>query len=160
MRKAMAIGAAAATSVLAAGAITVASASPSPSHRSNASTLQVFGLTQQKTVVDVNAEGVSPGDEFVLTQTLYRDGKQVGNDSIVNTYTDSKGASQCVFTMNLPAGQVTGQVLIAAGQKSFTAAITGGSRSYKTARGQVRVHLLPTGNIHFTVQLRPGADED
>lgn len=149
----------AATSVLAASAVTVASASTSrPAASPNITrpqTVHLYGYTNQRTDIDVGAKGMSPGDEFVVTQGLFKDGYRVGNDSIVNTFTNNEGASQCVFTMNLPDGQVTGQVLIAARQKSFVAAVTGGSRRYQNSRGQVQVQLLPSGNIRFTVQLIP-----
>lgn len=140
-----------ATALTAAG-VTAASASASP-NITRARQISVHGRLDTLTQLDLGKKGLNPGDEFVAVQTLYQNGKRVGHDSIVNTYTDTRGASQCVFTLALPDGEITGQVLISAGQTVFDAAVTGGTRRYENVRGHVHVRDMSNGDANFVLQL-------
>ncbi|MFD4587283.1 hypothetical protein [Streptomyces sp. NPDC058434] len=119
---------------------------------------QVFELVGKQTSIgdlDLGAAGVSVGDQRVIHEDLYRDGKKVGDHSVVCTYTRVEpGALQCLGTFSLPEGQIAAQALLhLPAPSSVDVGITGGSGEYRNAQGFVRT--VPAGETerHFTVHL-------
>ncbi|GGT03076.1 allene oxide cyclase barrel-like domain-containing protein [Streptomyces chromofuscus] len=120
---------------------------------------QVFELVGKQTAiaeVDLGQAGVSLGDQRVVHEDLYRDGKKVGDHSVICTYTSvTPAALQCVGTFSLPEGQFAAQALLHLPAPSYVdVGITGGSGDYSKARGFVRT--VPAGETerHFTVHLK------
>jgi hypothetical protein len=103
--------------------------------------------------VDVAPTGSSPspGDTFVVSEDLYRDGHKVGfNGAVCPAVRIQHGpvAFQCVVTAHLGQGDLTVQGL-AFEQPINVFAITGGTGRWRNAGGQVVVHdvLQPTSQI-------------
>lgn len=120
--------------------------------------VRVFELVGKQTSiedVDLGRTGISPGDQRVIHEDLYRDGKKVGDHSVVCTYTStSPAALQCLGTFALPDGQFAAQALLHLPAPSYVdVGVTGGSGDYHKARGFVRT--VPAGDTerHFTVHL-------
>ncbi|MEU2166012.1 hypothetical protein QRN89_00040 [Streptomyces chengbuensis] len=120
---------------------------------------QVFELVGKQTSIadlDLGQTGISPGDQRVIHEDLYRDGKKVGDHSVICTYTSvDPAALQCLGTFSLPEGQFAAQALLHLPAPSYVdVGITGGSGDYSTARGFVRT--VPAGETerHFTVHLK------
>ncbi|MEH0933822.1 allene oxide cyclase barrel-like domain-containing protein [Micromonospora psammae] len=120
---------------------------------------QAFELVGKQTAIadlDLGQEGVSLGDQRVVHEDLYRDGKKVGDHSVVCTYTSvDPAALQCVGTFSLPEGQFAAQALLhLPAPSSVDVGITGGSGDYRNAQGFVRT--VPAGETerHFTVHLK------
>ncbi|MFJ5268062.1 hypothetical protein [Streptomyces sp. NPDC088358] len=95
--------------------------------------------------LDVGKKGLSPGDEILVAEDLYRDGKKIGDHTVVCTYVQTKpGELQCLGTFALPQGQITSQALLhLPAAPSVDIAITGGTGDYRSARGFV--HTVPAG---------------
>jgi hypothetical protein len=101
--------------------------------------------------VDLGDPGPSVGDRFVFSDTVFRDGEEVGIDGgecVIVQFTpgaDPEGepeaaTAQCVATVSLPEGQITAQGLVDfTTTDPFTIAITGGTGKYRTAHGEVEV---------------------
>ncbi|WP_328884902.1 allene oxide cyclase barrel-like domain-containing protein [Streptomyces sp. NBC_00316] len=120
--------------------------------------METFELTGKQTSLedlDLGRAGISPGDQRVIHEDLYRDGKKAGDHSVVCTYTHvDPAALQCLGTFSLPEGQIAAQALLHLPAPSYVdVAITGGSGDYHNARGFVRT--VPAGDTerHFTVHL-------
>jgi hypothetical protein len=100
--------------------------------------------------LDLGEPGPSLGDQFVLSNNLFRDGKKVGTSGgtcSITFFTEdfSTLTANCVLTLSLPKGQITTQGLV-----SFTdpqppvVAITGGTGVYRTAHGQMKIRTGET----------------
>jgi Allene oxide cyclase barrel like domain len=120
---------------------------------------ETFGLVGKQTSLedlDLGRTGISPGDQRVIHEDLYRDGEKVGDHSVVCTYTHVNPATlQCLGTFSLPEGQFAAQALLHLPAPSYVdVGITGGSGDYQNARGFVRT--VPAGDTerHFTVHLK------
>ena len=160
MRKKLSTGVLAAI-MLTVASVTLASASSSPS--SDAATsgkARVIKLTterRQETQVDVGEKGFGPGDQIVLSDVLFRDGKRVGTAGVTCTVifisSDQQTVQlQCVGTLSLPNGQITLQGLPTISE-SFFLAITGGTGAYRTAHGQAKVTTVSDTSDQYTLQL-------
>ncbi|MET8331829.1 hypothetical protein [Streptomyces sp. NPDC005181] len=119
---------------------------------------ETFELVGKQTSIqdlDLGRAGISPGDQRVIHEDLYRGGKKVGDHSVVCTYTHvDPAALQCLGTFSLPEGQFAAQALLHLPAPSHVdVGITGGSGDYRNARGFVRT--VPAGDTerHFTVHL-------
>ncbi|MFF4350015.1 hypothetical protein [Streptomyces sp. NPDC001530] len=119
-------------------------------------TFQLVGKQTSAGEVDLGERGVSVGDQRVVHEDLYRDGKKVGDHSAVCTFTQvNPAALQCLGTFALPEGQFAAQSLLhLPAPPSVDVSITGGSGAYRTAQGFVRT--VPAGETerHFTVHLQ------
>jgi hypothetical protein len=137
--------------VLTTASITLASAASPPASSANTDDkdrVQVIHLISRsidEVQLDLGEPGPSLGDQFVLSNNLFRDGRKVGTSggtcSITFFTADfSTLTANCVLTLSLPRGQITTQGLV-----SFTdpqppvVAITGGTGAYRTAHGQMKV---------------------
>ncbi|MFD7408804.1 hypothetical protein ACFV7R_40575 [Streptomyces sp. NPDC059866] len=149
--------AAAAAVALACGAALSPSASAAaPAEKHRVETFELVGKQTSAGEVDLGKPGVSVGDQRIVHEDLYRDGKKVGDHSAVCTFTQvSPAALQCLGTFALPEGQFTAQSLLhLPAPPSVDVSITGGSGDYRTAQGFVRT--VPAGETerHFTVHLQ------
>jgi hypothetical protein len=91
--------------------------------------------------IDVAPTGGPPtlGDMFLGSEDLYRDGHKVGFSGIVCTAVRTQhppAAFECVITAHLPGGDVTVQGF-SFDQPTNTFAITGGTKRWRNAGGQV-----------------------
>ncbi|AWW41437.1 MULTISPECIES: allene oxide cyclase barrel-like domain-containing protein [Streptomyces] len=142
---------------LAGGAALASSASADTSDRKpRTQTFELVGKQTSSGEVDLGKPGTSVGDQRIVHEDLYRDGKKVGDHSAICTYTQvSPAALQCVGTFALPEGQFAAQSLLhLPAPSSVDVAITGGSGAYSTAQGFIRT--VPAGETerHFTVHLQ------
>jgi hypothetical protein len=119
---------------------------------------EVFQLVAEQTQsasVDLGKKGLSLGDEKVIAEDLYRNGKKVGDHSVVCTYIHlHPDALQCVGTFSLPEGQISGQALLHLPPgRSVDLAVTGGSGTNRLAQGYVRTVAAGTTERHLTFHI-------
>ncbi|QFZ75630.1 hypothetical protein GFH48_22300 [Streptomyces fagopyri] len=116
-----------------------------PRIRQHTEIIQLVAKQTRSENVDVGKKGLSPGDGIVIAEDLYRDGKKIGDHSVVCTYILTKpGELQCLGTFALPQGQITSQALLhLPAAASVDIAVTGGTGDYRSARGFV--HTVPAG---------------
>jgi hypothetical protein len=107
--------------------------------------IQLVAKQTQSQTIDVGKKGHSLGDQLVIAEDLYRNGKKIGDHAVVCTYVHtSPDELQCLGTFALPQGQITGQALLhLPAASSVDVAITGGSGAYSGAGGYV--HTVPAG---------------
>ncbi|GIF98641.1 allene oxide cyclase barrel-like domain-containing protein [Catellatospora citrea] len=117
--------------------------------------IQLVALQTQAEALDHGKKGLSLGDERTVFEDVYRDGKKIGDHSVVCTYVSlGPDALQCVGTFSLPDGQITAQALLhLPAAASIDIPITGGSGAYSTAQGYV--HTVPAGETerHLTFHI-------
>jgi hypothetical protein len=126
-----------------------ASASPTSStHDTHQRTeiIQLLAKQTQAASLDLGEKGLSLGDERIIAEDLYQDGKKVGDHSVVCTYVHINPSQlQCVGTFALPHGQIAGQALLhLPPAPAIDIPITGGAGAYRTAHGYV--HTVPAGD--------------
>ncbi|MFD6974000.1 hypothetical protein [Streptomyces sp. NPDC059979] len=155
------LGAAAGVALALAGSAALASpASASTDASSGAKPrVQTFELVGKQTSsgeVDLGKPGLSVGDQKIVHEDLYRDGKKVGDHSAACIVTQvSPAALQCLGTFSLPEGQFAGQALLhLPAPASVDVGITGGSGEFSTARGFIRTVPAGATERHFTVHLQ------
>lgn len=158
------LSAAAGGATVVAGAFAIASLAPAGAATSTSGhvvdqrekTFELVGKQTSLEDLDLGRTGISPGDQRVIHEDLYRDGEKVGDHSVVCTYTHvDPAALQCLGTFSLPEGQFAAQALLHLPAPSYVdVGITGGSGEYRTAQGFVRT--VPAGDTerHFTVHLK------
>lgn len=161
-------------SVGAIGALTFADASASGStgrgdgsdrDRGNVETIVLIAQGDQFTdraTMDLGVPGLSQGDRFVFNDNLLRDGTHVGIDGgecgIVHKGAAPEAATyQCVFTLSLPAGQITAQGLFTEqtvnGFDQQVFAVTGGTGHYHNTRGDLLDQRLSATSFRYTLRL-------
>ncbi|WP_260848722.1 dirigent protein [Streptomyces sp. SLBN-118] len=125
---------------------------------------QVFQLVARQTQIssiDVDgSSGPSQGDELVVSGDLLRDSATVGNFGEVCTTTRTAPGDefdlQCAGSLSLTQGQITFQGrfnVTAAGPGDVSLAITGGTGSYRTARGFIHADNVSDTDTQLTVHL-------
>lgn len=135
----------------------LASASTPHGHHGNhhPEIIQVVAKQTQSASLDLGKKGHSLGDQLVIAEDLYQNGKKIGDHSVVCTYVHtSPDALQCLGTFALPQGQITGQALLHLPATSpVDVAITGGSGTYTAAGGYA--HTVPAGTTerHVTFHI-------
>jgi hypothetical protein len=101
--------------------------------------------TIQPTVVDTGAPGLSPGDIVVIRDGVLRaDGSAAGTFNQVCTLVKVVGNPftseyECIGSLALEEGTITMQGPFVPAKAEQTAAVTGGTGEYRTARGEVAV---------------------
>ncbi|MEU1708193.1 hypothetical protein ABZ478_22925 [Streptomyces sp. NPDC005706] len=117
--------------------------------------IQLVAKQTQFQTVDSGRKGNSLGDQMVIAEDLYQNGKKVGDHAVVCTYVHvGPDALQCLGTFALPQGQITGQALLHLPSRSAVdVAVTGGSGTYNGAEGYV--HTVPAGTTerHLTFHI-------
>ena len=131
----------------------IASASPAlAAAQAKTETLR-YGIRFNDTALDLGAPGPSLGDVQLLNDKLInrRRGNVIGHDGGVCTVTSlDPPETNCTLTFSLPGGQITTQFLNSPPPRKV-AAITGGTRRYRGARGDLVLTENPdqTGTIVF-----------
>jgi hypothetical protein len=115
-------------------------------------------VPEKSAFVDVGEAGSSPGDLFVFENELRNraDTRTLGRFAGVCTNLVSPGLVSCRGTLELAEGTVEVAALVdfAAGGP-IVAAVTGGTKRYKTAHGQMRLsEEVASGVREGTLQLR------
>jgi hypothetical protein len=114
-------------------------------HGDRGDTLTLRAVLSQEEFVDLGDAGPSLGDELVFSETLFKDGRDIGMSGGVCTITHAVPpydvlTLQCLVTLSLRRGQITLQGLIEVQGESdpgpFELAITGGTRKYSGADGE------------------------
>ena len=118
--------------------------------------LTLLGRTNETdfSIVDIGAEGDSPGDLILFADDLLDEaGNAVGHDQ-VRCSTGFRDELLCDASFVLDG---RGQILVAGvairGATELTSAITGGTGEFKRVRGRVRETLLPSGDARFVFTL-------
>jgi hypothetical protein len=128
--------------------------------------INLTATTVQQAEIHLGKTGLSLGDRFVFSDDLSGDAVGTDGGDCVVVRLDPKDATetnlkavtqQCVVTLSLPEGQITGQALITftntPTQPSFTVAITGGTGEFNTAHGEVQVAEQSDTVAKLTVKL-------
>lgn len=147
------VGAAAA--VLAAAPLASAGAGGWQGSHHGTEVLQLVARQTQSESLDLGKKGHGLGDELIIAEDLYRDGKKVGDHSVACTYVHTgPDELQCLGTFALPQGQMTGQALLhLPATSAVDIAVTGGTGVYSGAGGYV--HTVPAGTTerHLTFHI-------
>ena len=148
MRK-LAIGATLAVLGVTTAAMSIASASATPTSTASNS-VRVLHLISHQTslqVIDIGAKGTSPGDQVIETTVDFANGKQVDH-SVLNcvaiTVSTSAFDVLCHGALIFKDGQVEfqGETNF---QTPFTVAVTGGTGVYQNVGGQLTVERTLPG---------------
>jgi hypothetical protein len=110
-------------------------------------------IAQEGTVtpIDLGEKGFGVGDEYVLSDRLYRNGHAVGRDAGTCTVVTAEGDAVCDLVLALPAGDLMVHGLLPGVAHEIRLAVTGGTGRYATARGDV---LLQQGESSSTLDVR------
>jgi hypothetical protein len=114
-------------------------------HGDRGKTLRLVAVDANEEFIDVGVSGPSLGDEIVFSETLRKDGRDVGRSGGVCTIT--RGVPpydivdlHCVATLRVRGGQITLQGLNEVQGEDdpgpFRLAITGGTGKYRGASGE------------------------
>lgn len=119
--------------------------------------LNLTSVTDQEAELDLGDEGFGVGDQFVFSDKLFHEGRQVGVDGGACTITNVDGqtaTANCLDSLRLPKGQITvqGLVTFAEDDMALAVAITGGTGAYNTAHGELR--LTPVSENVDQLRLR------
>jgi ABC-type cobalt transport system substrate-binding protein len=142
-------------SVTFASASTSGSSAGSDDHATQVIKLIATGV--KETTIDLGHPGFSAGDQEIVALDLSRDGTKVGTGGSICQFvitTTSSASDLCQLALSLPDGQITAQGLVAstpAGPGTYFLAITGGTGSYRTAHGQVKITATTTNRVPFTL---------
>jgi hypothetical protein len=160
--------AAAAVAALGSGGVALANDDPTGvSGRTGSDrVITVTGRTTQLNLLDLGDQGFTLGDQIAFSDDLLTKptGKPAGVDGgactlIRVTDADAQtGTVQCAVTYSLDGGQVTTQGLLTLTNGGFlgtqVAAITGGTGSYRNARGESKLEFVRPGELNITLKLR------
>lgn len=133
----------------------------SPTSAATTHRLVFVDHTGPTTFNDVGKNGFSVGDTFTFSESVTQNGKRVGFAGGFCTeirVTRESNSQQCLVTASLPAGQFTLQGIATYSASSpntgtVTYAITGGTGTYRTARGQVTVTPLSDADDRIIVDI-------
>ena len=117
--------------------------------------IRVIAKIVSEKFLDLDHSGGAPtlGDQFVSNSDLFKDNNKIGFEGRFCTLVREPGLYQCVGTSSLPRGQLTARGLFDAAQSSGRVAITGGTRRYRTAHGELRVMQIQAGTSRFTFRI-------
>ena len=150
---------------LALGSAVVASATPTgPDDRGRSTALHLTAETDQFAIIDVGSKGpaLGLGDQIVSSDQLTRLGKPAGRGGTVMTVVGTSPSTlttQVVTTLTLVDGQI---ILHGIGDGptgppteplTFSLAVTGGTGTYKNARGFADIIDRPGGTELITIRL-------
>jgi hypothetical protein len=142
-------------------ALTITSLSPASAHKSGGPVFTVTTKTIDQTPIDFT-KPPQLGDTNIITEDVYRYGKKVGTSDLQCTVVRVDlakhfFAAQCFNTTVLPEGQITAQGYVTSNEIEkvpFKQAITGGTGTYRNARGELTVDEAGDGPAHLTFDLR------
>jgi hypothetical protein len=90
------------------------------------------------TQANPGTEPPTPGDRFVISETITKHGEAFGSLYIQCTFVVAD-VTQCIATFDLPSGQITVQGVLR-DVPDFTVAVTGATGDYSGAGGTLAVH--------------------
>ncbi|MDP9342750.1 MAG: hypothetical protein M3Q23_11805 [Actinomycetota bacterium] len=104
-------------------------------------TIKVFTKLISQTTVNAGAAGISQGDQLIVNDSLTQNGKIVGSDAQVCTWTNpNKKQLNCVWSLSLFArGQVVLTGIVNFNNTTNTLAVTGGTSTLSNTRGYATV---------------------
>lgn len=144
-----------------AAVLTVASIALAGASSPQITTARTIRLTESDitdTSLDLGKKGYSPGDDF-LTYGKFTSasGRRVGSfvSSCRLVSQPKVGAAFCVLNALIPGGGVTFQGAVSFNSTRFVLAVTGGTRHYRNARGQVVIEGTDKPTSHFAFELIP-----
>jgi allene oxide cyclase len=145
-----------AVAALAVAAVAMASGTSTP-HITQPTTLSVIEHPDTDTVINTGPIGDSTGDLLTFHNKLY-DGsntKVIGRDqgSCIRI-SPAQGSWECTWTNFVPGGHITVEGPFFDTHDSIMT-ITGGTRGFRNARGQMLLHARPNGQFNFTFSLIP-----
>ena len=149
MTKRLAVMAAAiAVVALALSVVVPAAADDEGRHR-----IRVVAVLAEQQELNLGPQGFSLGDQFILSENLWRHGKKVGRSGVECTVTSVKNEEvQCTGTVRLGNGQITARGLL--GQaRSFTIPVSGGSGAYFGAEGVLHIRQVSERKEIYTFVL-------
>ena len=108
-------------------------------------------------LIHQNSTGTAQGDQLVVNDFLTQNGKVVGSDGQVCTWTNtSKKQLQCVWTLSLfVRGQVVLTGLINFNKATNTLAVTGGTGTLSNVRGSATIGGFSQKTNTITLHLTP-----
>ena len=162
MRTKLRLGAVAAL-LLVVASLPAAAASPKAALSTDgAGRVEVLRVTAISAIEDVDIDvgdpGFSLGDYFVFNDDLFIGDRNVGvfagTCTLVGIGEDEATTFHCLGTLDLPAGQITVRTLATFTETTdqIRAAITGGTRRYRTAHGEMILRFV--GETESTLTLR------
>ena len=147
-----------ATALLVAAA-SVAVATDAGPQLTAAQTMRLHAAVDREESLDVGAPGFSLGDQVVFAgfATAAGSGEDRGRFQAVCTVADTLagGSYLCQFNLALPSGLLTAQGLVSAVGPRSSAAVTGGTRRFQNARGQLQIVDTSPGHATVTISLLP-----
>jgi len=139
------------------GAVALAS----PATAGERQTLHLRALTTQTRYVDLTLPRASLGDEQVASGTLVDDrGRRSGTFGAACTVvgaTAGRHLLRCDGWASLADGELTFAGLSRTGANRHTLAITGGTGSYRTARGEIKLRDVADRETDVMVLLADGS---
>jgi hypothetical protein len=132
----------------------VPAATGAKKHGKKVKIINLTTQTAQEAELDLGPAGFGVGDRFVFSDNVFRGDQQIGilGGECTTTRIEPSPLPQgqeptsstvnCVATIQLPKGQITLQGLVTFSEQSgnsFTVAITGGTRAYRTAHGEATI---------------------
>ncbi|XVV00457.1 allene oxide cyclase barrel-like domain-containing protein [Actinosynnema sp. CA-248983] len=134
---------------VAVGGCSVAEGATETAARDRVEVLELGVRNEQYQSLDLGTPGLSLGDMDVYSGKAIKDGQVVGHGGgscqVIHVEGDDVDM-QCVITMNLEQGSVTMQAQWSRGVSPLDMAITGGTGTYRKARGTVRFWDIGTPN--------------
>ena len=121
-------------------------------------TLHLVSVIKQGTILDLGPSGPSLGDEQVASGALLHSGQQVGRFSFVCTWTGihpTYANEHCDGGGKVTDGQITFDGLTRTDHERHVWAVTGGTGTYRNARGEVRITDLSDTRSRVVVELIP-----
>ena len=120
-------------------------------------TLRIVATEIPSEFLDLGTPGPSLGDELIISEQLFRKGREVGTSGVVCTVTQAMApydvlTFQCLATLSLRRGQVTLHGLIEVQGEDdpgpFRVAITGGTGKFRGAGGEATVRDVGESTIY------------
>ena len=121
-------------------------------------TVHLVSVIEQGTLLDLGPSGPSLGDEQVASGGLRQGGQQVGRFSFVCTWTGihpTYANEHCDGGGKVTDGQITFDGLTRTDHERHVWAVTGGTGTYRNARGEVRITDLSDTRSRVVVELIP-----
>lgn len=148
----------AATAALCVGAVTVVASRPAAASPGRQA-LRLHEHATSQAQIDIGAPGPSLGDQLVGAADLTDSaGRPAGRDTFVCVAVSADDTRfQCSVTYELPSGRITAQGnATVSGQRPLFEelfAITGGTRAYSSARGQVKLLQLTFDEAELSLDI-------
>lgn len=132
--------------------VSIASVGAISAHGTSRQSLTFVTHQHTFTQIDVGKRGFSLGDQFIFSEQLMQNGKQVGHDHIICSHVANWPSSAEGCTGTATIGNDTLVLVGDARRGPFTIAVVGGTGVYAGARGTARVDSHgTTGTLEVTL---------